>query len=106
MVIIRVNTLSITINSFVKFSKMATSSTMTNGNQSATLNNITTVIHVNDHEISNEDATWQTYTGGTDEQQQPATFWTRINRLVKIAFGYSSNTAGVSGVAIPDPYNV
>ncbi len=88
---------------------MATSSAMTmtsfNGNQSATQNNITTVIHVNDHEISNEDATWQAYTGGTDEQQQPATFWTRINRMVKVAFGYSSNAAGVSGVAIPDPFN-
>lgn len=87
---------------------MATSSimAMTNNNHSATQNNITTVIQVNDHEISNEDATWQAYTGNTDEQQ-PATFWTRINRLVKIAFGYSTNnSSGVSGVAIPESYNV
>lgn len=88
---------------------MATSSAMAmtnvNGMQSSTANG-TTVIQVNDHEISNEDATWQAYTGNTDEQQ-PATFWTRINRLVKIAFGYSTNnSSGVSGVAIPDPYNV
>ncbi len=87
---------------------MATSSAMTmtsfNGNQSATQNNITTVIQVNDHEISNEDATWQEFKGSSDDQQ-PVTFWTRINRMVKVAFGYSSNAAGVSGVAIPDPFN-
>ena len=92
---IRVNTLSITNNSFLsiqRFSKMATSM--------ATANAIT-VIQVNDHEISSEDATWQAFKGSCDEQQ-PATFWTRINRMVKDAFGYST---GVSGIAIQDSFN-
>jgi hypothetical protein len=82
---------------------MATSMTtsMTNNNQSATQNNIITVIHVNDHEISNEDATWQAFNGSTDAQQ-PMTLWTRINRMVKDAFGYST---GVSGIAIQDSFN-
>jgi hypothetical protein len=74
-----------------------------NGAQSSTANAIT-VIQVNDHEISSEDATWQAFKGSCDEQQ-PATFWTRINRMVKDALGYSSNSTGVSGVAIPDPFN-
>ena len=65
-----------------------------------------TVIQVNDHEISNEDATWQAFNGSCDDQQQPATLWTRINRIVKDALGYSSNSAMHStGVAISDPFN-
>jgi len=78
--------------------------TMTNGTQSLHGTNATTVIQVNDHEISNEDATWKAFNGSCDEQQ-PATFWTRINRMVQVAFGYSSNSTGVYGVAIPDPFN-
>jgi hypothetical protein len=80
--------------------------TMTNGTQSPHGTNATTVIQVNDHEISNEDATWQAFNGSYDDQQQPATLWTRINRMVKDALGYSSNSAMHStGVAIPDPFN-
>ena len=64
------------------------------------------VILMNEHEISNEDATWQAFKTDSVDATQPASIWSRIHRIVKDALGYSSNsTVPSAGVAIPDPYN-
>jgi hypothetical protein len=64
------------------------------------------VILMNDHEISNEDATWQAFKTDSVDVTLPASIWSRIHRIVKDALGYTSNSSvPSSGVAIPDPYN-
>lgn len=76
-----------------------------------TMTTITTtssaVILMNDHEISNEDSTWQAFKADSGDASQPASIWSRIHRIVKDALGYTSNSTVPSsnGVAIPDPYN-
>ena len=54
------------------------------------VNTAITVVHINEHEISNEDQTWKEYNSFNNDQVEQATLWTRIQRMVRSALGYET----------------
>ena len=57
---------------------------------STDVNSTITIVHINEHQISNEDQTWKEYTEFHNEQDEHATLWTRIQRMVRSALGYEN----------------